>query len=41
VRVTEELRDLMAELGIRRVADAIATLEPQPPEPAHAREMPR
>jgi dihydroorotate dehydrogenase (NAD+) catalytic subunit len=32
VRITTELRSLMSELGIRSVADAIATLEPIPPE---------
>ncbi|MFV8756784.1 dihydroorotate dehydrogenase [Nannocystaceae bacterium ST9] len=41
LRVTHELRSLMAELGIRRVADAVATLEPHAPEPEHARELPR
>jgi dihydroorotate dehydrogenase (NAD+) catalytic subunit len=38
VRVTAELRALMAELGIRTVADAVATLEPQPPEAPYTRE---
>jgi len=40
LRITEELRALMAELGIRSVADAVATLEPHPPEPAHALAIP-
>jgi dihydroorotate dehydrogenase (NAD+) catalytic subunit len=34
LRVTDELRQLMATLGIRRVADAISTLAPHPTEPA-------
>jgi dihydroorotate dehydrogenase (NAD+) catalytic subunit len=41
VRVTTELRELMAELGIGRVADAIATLESYDPEPAHALQPPQ
>jgi dihydroorotate dehydrogenase (NAD+) catalytic subunit len=36
VRVTNELRELMATLGIRTVAEAVATLEPYPPEPPFA-----
>jgi dihydroorotate dehydrogenase (NAD+) catalytic subunit len=35
LRVTTELRELMAALGIRRVADAISTLAPHPPEPPY------
>jgi dihydroorotate dehydrogenase (NAD+) catalytic subunit len=35
LRVTDELRELMAALGIRRVADAISTLAPHPGEPAY------
>ncbi len=35
LRVTSELRSLMADLGIARVADAIATLRPHPTEPEH------
>lgn len=40
LRITAELRSLMAELGIRSVADAVATLEPYPTEPNHALERP-
>ena len=40
LRLARELRELMAELGIRRIADAVATLQPQPPEPAHAPTLP-
>ncbi|WP_443655654.1 dihydroorotate dehydrogenase [Enhygromyxa salina] len=39
VRVTSELRQLMATLGIRQVADAVATLEPHPVEPAYAQTL--
>jgi dihydroorotate dehydrogenase (NAD+) catalytic subunit len=39
LRVTDELRQLMATLGIRRVADAISTLAPHPPEPPFAAQM--
>jgi dihydroorotate dehydrogenase (NAD+) catalytic subunit len=35
LRVTNELRELMATLGIRRVADAISTLVPHPAEPPY------
>jgi dihydroorotate dehydrogenase (NAD+) catalytic subunit len=35
LRVTDELRELMAALGIRRVADAISTLAPHPGEPVY------
>jgi dihydroorotate dehydrogenase (NAD+) catalytic subunit len=38
LRVTDELRDLMATLGIRRVADAISTLAPHPLEAAYTRD---
>ncbi len=34
-RITAELRALMAELGIRRVADAVASLRPWPVEAAY------
>jgi dihydroorotate dehydrogenase (NAD+) catalytic subunit len=40
LRVTDELRELMAALGIRRVSEAVATLEPHPPEPPHGPELP-
>ena len=40
VRVTTELRQLMAELGLARVSDAVATLEPWPPEPPYAQTSP-
>lgn len=40
LRVTDELRSLMAELGIRRVADAVATLQPHAPEPPYLPETP-
>lgn len=33
LRVTDELRELMATLGIRRIADAVSTLAPHPTEP--------
>jgi dihydroorotate dehydrogenase (NAD+) catalytic subunit len=36
LRVTTELRELMATLGIGRVADAISTLAPHPGEPPYA-----
>jgi dihydroorotate dehydrogenase (NAD+) catalytic subunit len=35
LRITAELRTLMAELGIARVADAVASLRPWPPEAAY------
>lgn len=38
LRITDELRTLMAELGIRTVADAVASLEPLPAEPPYAPE---
>ena len=38
LRITAELRTIMAELGIRSVADAVATLEPYPPEPPYERD---
>jgi dihydroorotate dehydrogenase (NAD+) catalytic subunit len=41
LRIARELRELMAELGIRRIADAVATLEPHAPEPPHSPEFPR
>lgn len=34
LRITAELRALMAELGLTRVADAVASLRPWPPEAA-------
>jgi dihydroorotate dehydrogenase (NAD+) catalytic subunit len=34
LRITNELRALMASLGIRRIADAVACLRPYDPEPA-------
>ncbi|MFO7561690.1 MAG: dihydroorotate dehydrogenase [Enhygromyxa sp.] len=40
LRITAELRALMAELGVRSVADAVATLEPFPPEPPFSVERP-
>ena len=40
LRVTRELRELMASLGIRRIADAVATLGSYEPEPSHAGELP-
>jgi dihydroorotate dehydrogenase (NAD+) catalytic subunit len=40
LRVTAELRELMAELGIPRIADAIATLEPHSAEPPHSSHLP-
>ena len=40
LRVTEELRELMASLGIERIADAVASLESYTPEPEHAAELP-
>lgn len=40
LRITTELRERMAELGIRRVADAVATLEPHPPEPPYSANPP-
>ncbi|PRQ04036.1 Dihydroorotate dehydrogenase B, catalytic subunit [Enhygromyxa salina] len=40
LRVTDELRGLMAELGIRKIADAVSTLEPYPVEPPHAESRP-
>jgi dihydroorotate dehydrogenase (NAD+) catalytic subunit len=40
LRVTHELRELMATLGIRQVADAVASLEPYPAEPAFAASCP-
>jgi len=40
LRVSAELRALMAELGLARVADVVACLEPHPPEPAHASALP-
>jgi dihydroorotate dehydrogenase (NAD+) catalytic subunit len=39
LRITAELRALMAELGLRSVADAVATLEPYPPEPPFAEQL--
>ncbi|MCA9696937.1 MAG: dihydroorotate dehydrogenase catalytic subunit, partial [Myxococcales bacterium] len=40
LRITDELQALMAELGIRRVAEAVATLEALTPEPPHAEHSP-
>lgn len=40
LRVTDELRALMGELGIPRVADAVATLQGHAPEPPHAESLP-
>ncbi|EDM80734.1 Dihydroorotate dehydrogenase 1 [Plesiocystis pacifica SIR-1] len=40
LRVTRELRELMAELGIERVQDAVATLGGYEAEPAHAEVSP-
>ncbi|WP_146660464.1 dihydroorotate dehydrogenase [Enhygromyxa salina] len=40
VRVTHELRELMATLGIRSVAEAVATLQPHPAEPVFAAARP-
>ncbi len=40
LRVTSELRELMAELGIARIADAVASLTSYPSEPAFAAELP-
>ncbi|MCX4242376.1 dihydroorotate dehydrogenase [Paraliomyxa miuraensis] len=38
--IRDELRDLMAELGIARPADVIGCIRPVPPEPAWASEAP-
>ena len=40
IRIQDELRTLLGELGIARVADAIASLEALPPEPPHASAWP-
>jgi dihydroorotate dehydrogenase (NAD+) catalytic subunit len=40
LRITAELRSLMATLGIRSVADAVATLEPHPIEPPYTEAYP-
>ena len=40
LRVTRELRELMAELAIPRISDAVATLGGYAPEPAHAPRLP-
>ncbi|NVB42095.1 dihydroorotate dehydrogenase [Pseudenhygromyxa sp. WMMC2535] len=40
LRITRELRELMAELGLRRVREAVATLVPANPEPPYAPRSP-
>ena len=40
IRVRDELRALMAQLGIARIADAIDVIEPHPAQPEYLQESP-